>query len=206
MRRAWPHRVPQLARIHHAAPQTILCSLPGERLHIFFFFLMIRRPPRSTLFPYTTLFRSVLRALRHVAARVGGRGGECVVEGRHERLAASPHGPDPVDGPGPRPRHEPCLRASARGVIARRALPRLPEDLLQHIARVGALPENALDEREDQGRVAVVEASERFSITGDHLPDELRARAGHPCPSIWHDYGARSNGGSTPVQMDQPAL
>src|SRR5947207_14731427 len=27
---------------------------------IFFFFLMIRRPPRSTLFPYTTLFRSWL--------------------------------------------------------------------------------------------------------------------------------------------------
>src|SRR5215204_6845612 len=28
-------------------------------LHLlFFFFLMIRRPPRSTLFPYTTLFRS----------------------------------------------------------------------------------------------------------------------------------------------------
>src|SRR2546427_1100447 len=26
--------------------------------HCFFFFLMIRRPPRSTLFPYTTLFRS----------------------------------------------------------------------------------------------------------------------------------------------------
>src|SRR3712207_8683562 len=31
-----------------------------------FFFLMIRRPPRSTLFPYTTLFRS---------ARLGSRGG-----------------------------------------------------------------------------------------------------------------------------------
>src|SRR2546430_11949534 len=29
-----------------------------------FFFLMIRRPPRSTLFPYTTLFRSLHRA-RH---------------------------------------------------------------------------------------------------------------------------------------------
>src|SRR3712207_8349477 len=28
-----------------------------------FFFLMIRRPPRSTLFPYTTLFRSWARAL-----------------------------------------------------------------------------------------------------------------------------------------------
>src|SRR5258706_393575 len=31
----------------------------GERpTRSFFFFLMIRRPPRSTLFPYTTLFRS----------------------------------------------------------------------------------------------------------------------------------------------------
>src|SRR2546425_5262318 len=28
---------------------------------MFFFFLMIRRPPRSTLFPYTTLFRSMPR-------------------------------------------------------------------------------------------------------------------------------------------------
>src|SRR5436853_4797364 len=27
-------------------------------VHVLFFFLMIRRPPRSTLFPYTTLFRS----------------------------------------------------------------------------------------------------------------------------------------------------
>src|SRR3712207_9267104 len=32
------------------------------------FFLMIRRPPRSTLFPYTTLFRS----LRHAPLRGGG--------------------------------------------------------------------------------------------------------------------------------------
>src|SRR5256885_13860244 len=36
------------------------CIFHGyEARHIFlFFFLMIRRPPRSTLFPYTTLFRS----------------------------------------------------------------------------------------------------------------------------------------------------
>src|SRR2546430_12702815 len=33
---------------------------------MFFFFLMIRRPPRSTLFPYTTLFRSA-----YVAALLG---------------------------------------------------------------------------------------------------------------------------------------
>src|SRR3712207_9376548 len=31
---------------------------------VFFFFLMIRRPPRSTLFPYTTLFRSRLKAIK----------------------------------------------------------------------------------------------------------------------------------------------
>src|SRR2546430_4619176 len=31
---------------------------------LFFFFLMIRRPPRSTLFPYTTLFRSHLHRRR----------------------------------------------------------------------------------------------------------------------------------------------
>src|SRR6266702_5566965 len=30
----------------------------GHVIVCFFFFLMIRRPPRSTLFPYTTLFRS----------------------------------------------------------------------------------------------------------------------------------------------------
>src|SRR2546430_15488538 len=30
----------------------------GGAFYCFFFFLMIRRPPRSTLFPYTTLFRS----------------------------------------------------------------------------------------------------------------------------------------------------
>src|SRR2546430_7504727 len=38
-----------------------------------FFFLMIRRPPRSTLFPYTTLFRSDHRV-------VGGRSYELVVD------------------------------------------------------------------------------------------------------------------------------
>src|SRR6266404_7713274 len=31
-------------------------------MSVFFFFLMIRRPPRSTLFPYTTLFRSTFYA------------------------------------------------------------------------------------------------------------------------------------------------
>src|SRR2546426_488193 len=37
-------------------PLLVACTEVGAGL---FFFLMIRRPPRSTLFPYTTLFRSV---------------------------------------------------------------------------------------------------------------------------------------------------
>src|SRR5207302_9813968 len=40
-------------------------SMYSVHVFLFFFFLMIRRPPRSTLFPYTTLFRSVRRGRRH---------------------------------------------------------------------------------------------------------------------------------------------
>src|SRR5258708_35700788 len=36
---------------------------------LYFFFLMIRRPPRSTLFPYTTLFRSPCLPGLHFGAR-----------------------------------------------------------------------------------------------------------------------------------------
>src|ERR1039458_8127391 len=35
----------------------ITFNLTGKTYGLLFFFLMIRRPPRSTLFPYTTLFR-----------------------------------------------------------------------------------------------------------------------------------------------------
>src|ERR1017187_6874474 len=46
---------------------------PWTRNSTSFFFLMIRRPPRSTLFPYTTLFRSNHFAISLTAVGTGGR-------------------------------------------------------------------------------------------------------------------------------------
>ena len=48
-------------RKDRATPEIYILSLHDALpifTHFCFFFLMIRRPPRSTLFPYTTLFRS----------------------------------------------------------------------------------------------------------------------------------------------------
>src|SRR5256884_666489 len=52
------------------------------RNHFIFFFLMIRRPPRSTLFPYTTLFRSP-RRICSTRCRAAYR-----VPSRHSRAAS----------------------------------------------------------------------------------------------------------------------
>src|SRR2546421_247376 len=40
----------------------VFASSNAHYTYCLFFFLMIRRPPRSTLFPYTTLFRSTIKA------------------------------------------------------------------------------------------------------------------------------------------------
>src|SRR3712207_8656075 len=80
-------------------------------MRCFFFFLMIRRPPRSTLFPYTTLFRSAIsgRLVRHLP--VVALGGEVAVEQPRrdavgqDRLDRRP--PDPqLAAPGLRREHE----------------------------------------------------------------------------------------------------
>src|SRR5688500_20375536 len=58
-------------------PHSVQLNLSVLISSFFFFFLIIPRPPRSTLFPYTTLFRSVdERAARRVprAARPSPRG------------------------------------------------------------------------------------------------------------------------------------
>src|SRR2546422_3730322 len=61
--------------------QTLELFLSASAIVVFlFFFLMIRRPPRSTLFPYTTLFRSPGVSL--VDAR------HCLKDGRTEQVGA----------------------------------------------------------------------------------------------------------------------
>src|SRR3712207_8284594 len=77
-----------------------MCSLS------FFFFLMIRRPPRSTLFPYTTLFRSR-----------GDRQGRCPgvrLEGRDARGVLVVHGAGPDLARPLRSKHDPRDRKSTR--------------------------------------------------------------------------------------------
>src|SRR3712207_7511856 len=66
---------------------------------------MIRRPPRSTLFPYTTLFRSLHALLDHANEAVEVLGGERDLHG-HPRGIGGP-------GPGDFPAH--CVAASVEG-------------------------------------------------------------------------------------------
>src|SRR6201747_2685019 len=53
----------------------VVRAVSGVTVLIVFFFLMIRRPPRSTLFPYTTLFRAGEDPVRHGRLPVRSRGG-----------------------------------------------------------------------------------------------------------------------------------
>src|SRR5204863_3814106 len=62
-----------------------------SQLVLLFFFFMIRRPPRSTLFPYTTLFRSVAQRL---APQRGERG---VLLGGRVSLVGGERGLELVD-------------------------------------------------------------------------------------------------------------
>src|SRR5215831_11814213 len=60
---------PLRLRGHEREKHRIVEDVQAHRdrdVHLFFFFLMIRRPPRSTLFPYTTLFRSPLKNLGEI--------------------------------------------------------------------------------------------------------------------------------------------
>src|SRR5436190_24308327 len=55
------------------------------RIFFYFFILMLRRPPRSTLFPYTTLFRSRNQLRHHRDARPPRRYARPPARHRHAR-------------------------------------------------------------------------------------------------------------------------
>src|SRR5216117_522796 len=74
---------------------------------------------------------------------------------------------------------DPRLRRAARGIISGRGPPRLPEHVLQHVGRVGALAHDAEHERKHERGIPVVEARERLVIACGHRPDELRPRRRH---------------------------
>src|SRR5688572_31353859 len=60
--------------------------------YVCFFFLMIRRPPRSTLFPYTTLFRSARKAVGEILDEVEQRALPVRVQVAHRGLEREPAG------------------------------------------------------------------------------------------------------------------
>src|SRR6516165_12115034 len=68
-----------------------VCSMiESLRVGSFFFFLMIRRPPRSTLFPYTTLFRS-FGARRRLSDERRSMGDPCGFQDRKSTRLNSSH-------------------------------------------------------------------------------------------------------------------
>src|SRR6266480_5716474 len=97
-----------------------------------FFFLMIRRPPRSTLFPYTTLFRSGREDLRLHAGQMGHE----VDDGASTRSVQELRG-------GPRSTHVLVAKDRRPGHRARSLGRRSDEALAVRVARPHTLPQDA---------------------------------------------------------------
>src|SRR2546422_8062654 len=95
-----------------------------------FFFLMIRRPPRSTLFPYTTLFRSVRQLLvlnRHLALP-----GPFADEAHRDRRLVGPGDPHRlVRGRGPRSEEHTSELQSRLHLVCRLLLEKKKRSLLR---------------------------------------------------------------------------
>src|SRR5215203_3194034 len=117
-----------------------------------FFFLMIRRPPRSTLFPYTTLFRSgcapcswacccawppVAAPLRSSSSWPPSRSGFCCWAGGRSSVRCIPHA-DPPPGIRPRESHadrKRCLDERVRKATSQSAIVR--EKALEILPGIG---------------------------------------------------------------------
>src|SRR5256885_15036849 len=118
---------------------------------------MIRRPPRSTLFPYTTLFRSVPRE------------GKAATRAEREALAAA------------RLRHERCLRAYAferdtRNVYI--AYEYVPGQTMRQALRAGELTDATSVEAAAQGLEALAHAHAPGGGHRDVKPSHVLVAAG----------------------------
>src|SRR6266567_4187261 len=114
-------------------PCVLVAGLTGSRITAFaarwivmlFFFLMIRRPPRSTLFPYTTLFRSKAADPRHRRSRnqgverAGCRTAHLLLSSRHGLALAADAAVARSDdvGDGARPLQRGALEAELAGAV-----------------------------------------------------------------------------------------
>src|SRR3712207_9157106 len=94
---------------------------------------MIRRPPRSTLFPYTTLFRSVVGQPQKLVGEEGEGGGELGATLRRLRDAALELGAAVLERL-PQQRHE-LLAAGER--VGGRPLDRAQETGRGHVSNIG---------------------------------------------------------------------
>src|SRR5207249_4153778 len=90
-------------------------SSDGKSLFSSFFFLTILRPPRSTLFPYTTLFRSCCLCEFRVALLVAWVGGEVLVRTELGRIDEEAGDDDVVLGAGRSEEREVALVEAAHG-------------------------------------------------------------------------------------------
>src|SRR2546425_5052547 len=139
------------------------------------FFLMIRRPPRSTLFPYTTLFRARSRSGELHARRRALRPGRS--RRRHRRLSprARPRAERPRRALQPRARAE--ARATRRG-----GDPRVPRRRRGRAAARAVLRRRGVRDRRrrrarSRGRDHLVDARRRAGRRSEEHTSELQSLA-----------------------------
>src|SRR2546426_9923601 len=157
---------------------------------LFFFFLMIRRPPRSTLFPYTTLFRSVVT--EEAPRRLERDDRRDLLGGRLEDVLRVQIDPDDLErlaGDAEEPSH----RVDPPEQLVRE--PPLDHHHRRAAAQLGGGEEPALGEAPALDlHVMVVGAEDGHELGVDprvlHLLEQLHpgSRVGKECRSRWSPY------------------
>src|SRR5256885_11043842 len=127
---------------------------------VLFFFLMIRRPPRSTLFPYTTLFRSPTSRL---GSSEGGIASKTDVRSSAEILHAQPAPCDSV------------VRRTCSGVAA--MAPGYPRGALPKTGARVAEASNPTHSTQADGTLRRLPSVERLAATIEGLPRHLAVAA-----------------------------